>query len=82
MHSHMLLRQGSPVNVAGKVKVGYRADIIYTDHVEGNNRIGCTRLQKISVRGMKIETLYRNTLERSLKSSWLPVYKCECGSPG
>ena len=48
---------GAPVNVAGKIKVGYRADIINTDHVEANNRIGCTRLQKMSVTGMKIKTL-------------------------
>ena len=49
--------KGAPVNVAGKTKVGYRADIIHTDHMEANNRIGCTRLQKISVTGRKIKTL-------------------------
>ena len=51
--------KGAPVNVAGRMKVGYRGDIIHTDHVEANNRVGCTSLQKISVRGMKIETLRR-----------------------
>ena len=51
------MNKGAPVNVAGKSKVGCRGDIINTDHVEANNRVGCTRLQKISFRGMKIETL-------------------------
>ena len=49
----------APVNVAGKIKVGYRADIINIDHMEANNRIGCTYLQKMSVTGLKI-TLCRN----------------------
>ena len=76
MHIVCYSDKSAPVNVAGKIKVGYRADIINTDRMEANNRIGCTRLQKMSVKGMKI-TRCRNTLEKSLKG----VYKCECGSP-
>ena len=49
--------KGAPVNVAGKIKVCYSGDIINTDHVEANSRVGCTSLQNVSVRGMKIETL-------------------------
>ena len=59
MHSMLHRQRGAPVYVAGKIKVGYRADIINTDHMEANNRIGCTRLQKTSVTGMKIKTLQK-----------------------